>query len=636
MENIDNMGKNSLEALSRDNLTAKGKKRLTREIISGAAAISCLIVGLIYARIFPSSTTVPALLYTAGFLIEGIPVFAAAIKGIVTKNLTNAMEILVAIAIIACFFSRELILAVLIPLILNAVHFLEERSIMGGRDVIEGLKRMRQTTAVLLDGERELTVDAKALKVGQRILVRPGTGIPIDGVVAEGETNIDQKSLTGEPQPAHAAPGDVVYAGTVNMDGRIVVEVRKEYIDTSFSKILELLERSENISIPESRLIDRFMRYYIPFVLAVAAAVALVSADVSKAIAILVVSCPCGQMLVSSAPMIAALSVATKRGILIKNSKFIEELTEIDTVVFDKTGTVTEGNLSLNNICPCEGVTEERLLAAAASVASASTHPVSRAVCSAARDIAYDSGFSVRELSGKGMEGKSSDGKHTVRFGSRDWLTSCGCNIPDDFGTQLYGTVSFAEHDGILLGCLEFGDRVRDGATDSIDALRGLGVSRTVMLTGDRQAPAARICDAVGIGTLHAQLLPQEKLDKLHELRKAGRVLAVGDGINDALALREADVGIAMGAMGSDLAIQSADIALMNNNLMNIPFSIRLARRTRAVVYQNLALSIGISAVMIALSAFGVISALAGSVLHNCGAFAVLLNSSRILRTKFE
>ncbi len=632
MENIDNMASNSLEALSRDNLTTDGKKKLRHSIIGGAVAISCIIVGLIYSAIFPGRAVVSALLYTVGFLVEGIPVFAAAIKGIVTKNLTNAMEILVAIAITACYFSGDLILSVLIPLILNAVHFLEERSIMGGRDVIDGLKKMQQSTAILLDGDREATVDVKTLKIGNKIVVRPGAGIPIDGVIVNGSTNIDQKSLTGEPLPFHASVGDPVYAGTVNIDGRIVVEVKKEFVDTSFSQILSLLERSESISIPESRLIDRFMRYYIPFVLSVAAAVALVTRDISKAIAILVVSCPCGQMLVSSAPMIAALSAATKRGILIKSSKFIEELTEIDAVVFDKTGTVTCGELSITEIDPCDNVSEEELLSAAASVAAASTHPVSRAVAAESLDLDYRRDLEVKEISGMGMEGTAPDG-YTVHFGKREWIAGF-CDIPEGFGDGVDGSVSYAECCGRLLGCIGFGDTVRENAAESIAELIRLGISHSVMLTGDREPAARKICDSVGIATLYAQLLPQDKYDHMRELREKHSVLAVGDGINDALALREADVGISMGAMGSDLAIQSSDIALINNNLMNIPFVVRLARRTRRIIYQNLALSIGISACMIGLSAFGVISALAGSVLHNLGAFAVLINSSRILRTE--
>lgn len=637
MENIDNMGSNSLEALSRDNLTKKGKRKLAREIVCGAVSLTCLAVGLIFSAIFPSAVYVPALLYTAGFLIEGIPVFAAAIKGIFTRNLTNAMEILVAIAIIACFFSDQLILAVLIPLILNIVHFLEERSIMGGRDVIDGLRKMQQNTAILLGSDgSESEVDAKHLKKGQRVVIRPGAGVPIDGTVISGETHIDQSSMTGEPEPFHAKPGERVYAGTVNLDGRIVVEVDKEFVDTSFSKILGLLERSENISIPESRLIDRFMTYYIPFVLAVAAGVALITSDVSKAIAILVVSCPCGQMLVNSAPMIAALSVATKHGILIKNSKFIEEMTEVDAVVFDKTGTVTEGRLAMTAAIPSDGHTDEELIRSALSVAYASTHPVSRAVLAAGEGMTYDLGLIVREVAGKGVEGRSADGDTVVRFGKASWLSEMGCAIPDGFCDCVVGSVSCVEVNGFFLGCLGFSDTVRPGADKCIDELRRIGVERAVMLTGDRREPAERIGNEIGIDEVCAQLLPQEKLAKLGELKKEHRVLAVGDGINDALALREADVGVVMGAMGSDLAIQSADIALMNNNLENVPFAIRLAKYTRRVIYQNLAISIGISAVMIALSAFGVISALAGTVLHNCGAFAVLLNSSKILRKKYN
>ena len=632
MENLDNIAKSSLEALSKNNLTEAGKKKLRREIISGAIALACLAVGIIYSLIFPTKTTVSALLYTVAFLIEGIPVLCAAVKGIFSKNLSNAMEMLVAIAILACYFSGDLILAALIPLILNIAHLLEERSIMGGRDVIDGLRRMQQSSAILLEDGEEKTVDARTLRIGQRIVVKPGAGIAIDGVVVEGETNIDQKSLTGEPQPAHATVGDSVYAGTVNIDGRIVVEVKKEYVDTSFSNILALLEKSESISIPESRIIDRFMKYYIPLILAISAAVALVTSDISKAIAILVVSCPCGQMLVSSAPMIAALSAATKRGILIKNSKFIEELTEIDTVVFDKTGTLTVGDLSLTEIRTADGVSREELLSAAASVACASTHPISRALVSAAEGIEYKKDLSVKELSGKGMMGSSADGKHSVLFGNLDWLRSSELDIEEYEG--LLGSVSYVASDGRLLGALCFNDTARAEAKEGIERLRELGIDKSVMLTGDRREAAERICEQVGIDTLESQLLPEDKLASLKSLKEERSVLAVGDGINDALALKEAHVGIAMGAMGSDLAIQSADIALMNNNLLNIPFAIKLARKTKSIIYQNLVLSIGISALMIGLSAFGVISALAGSILHNFGAFAVLINSSRILKTE--
>lgn len=633
MENLDNIAKNSLEALAKDNLNEKNKRSLTVNLLSAAASLICIAVGLIYSWVFPDKTTVPALLYTLGFLIEGIPVFAAALKGIFSRNFTNAMEILVAIAILACYLSGDLILSVLIPLILNIAHLLEERSIMGGREAIDGLKRMRQDTAVLLEGETEKTVEASSLVVGQIIVVKPGSGIPIDGKVISGETNVDQKSLTGEPLPAHIKVGDKVYAGTVNIDGRILVEVEKAYVDTSFSNILTMLEEAENISIPESRLIDRFMRYYIPFVLALAAAVALITNDLSKAIAILVVSCPCGQMLVSSAPMIASLSTATKRGILIKNSKFIEEMTEVETVVFDKTGTLTVGELSLTDILPADGYDNDTLLSLAASLACGSNHPVSRAVTEAIEGKEYEILDEVKEIPGKGMQGKDSEGEALV-LGNKYWFDSLGIAIPEGFGESLTGSVSFVARGGVLIGCLGFNDTARAEAAESISSLKEMGIKNTVILTGDREIAARKIAAEVGADEVRFQLLPQDKLESINELRESSCVLAVGDGINDAPALRQADVGIAMGAMGSDLAIQSADIALMNNNLENIPFIINLSKRTRKIIYQNLILSVLISLTMIGLSLFGVISALFGAVFHNVGAFVVLINSSRILKTK--
>ena len=636
MENIDNMTRNSLEALSRDNLTAESKKKLQGEIISGVVTLCLLAAGLLYTYVLGNPyPVVPQLLYFIGVLIEGVPVMITGIKGLLSKKLTNAMELLVAIAVVACVFNRDMILALLIPLILNLVHLLEERSIMGGREVIDNLVKLQQHTAILWENEQEREVDVDQLQVDQLVVIKPGMGIPVDGVIVSGTTTIDQKSLTGEPHPAYCAEGDSVYAGTTNVDGRILVRVQKLHKETAFSKILQLLEQSEDISIPVARLIDRFLAGYIPFVLGVAALSALVVGDISYAIAVLVVSCPCGQMLVSSAPMIAALSAATSKGILIKNSKFIEELTDIDTVVFDKTGTITKGELRLEETLPFEErVTEERLLETAASLAVASTHPVSKAVLIAMGDRHFDRELEVHEIPGGGMQAQLANGK-ILRFGRKEWLQTLGCQIPEDFPADAAGSVSYVTEDETLLGCLCFGDTERECAAQVVAQLKELGVRETVILTGDREAPAVRMGKKLGIDKIFARLLPQDKLDKLREL-SAGEhnVLAIGDGINDALALREADVGIAMGAMGSDVAIESADIALMNNNLTHIPFIIELSRKTRRIIYQNMALSITISVCMIALSAFGVISALAGTMLHNLGAFVVLLNSSRILKNK--
>lgn len=638
MENINNMGANDLEALSKNNLTESGKKKLKREILSGIAALSCLFVGLIYTYVLKIPyRTVPQCLYFIGCLVQAVPIVVSGVKGIFTKNLTNAMEILVGVAVVACILDEQLILALLIPLILNSVHILEERSIIGGRDVIEGLKNMRQDAAVLYENGEERVVDAKTLKVGERIKIKPGSGVPVDGTVVEGESHIDEKSLTGEPEPVRVKVGDPVYSGTVNLDGALIVEIRKEYVDASFSKILRLLEKSESISIPESRIVDKFLTYYIPFVLAAAAATALISKDVSKAIAILVVSCPCGQMLASSAPMIAALSMATKRGILVKNSKFVESLTEIKTVVFDKTGTITKGSMSITRAVPFDGVSERELLTCAKAAALNSTHPVSKAIVDFAADLECSASFSSREISGEGTEGTNADGDMVIRLGNLEWIERTGTNVPAEFLPGAEGSVSYVTLNGRLLGYLRFSDAIRDNAKNCVDALKAVGVEKSVMLTGDRAEPAERIGAQAGIDEVYSKLLPQDKLTCLKNIDAGdGKILAVGDGINDALLLKGADVGVAMGAMGSDLAIDSADIALMNNNLMNIPYAINLAEATRKTIYQNLVLSVTTSFAMILLSAFGAITALSGSFLHNIGAVAVLLNSSRILKGKYE
>lgn len=634
MIDINNMGQDSLSSLSQEHLSEEEKSGIEKNITRIAIALVFLIVGLLSSWIFPSKTTVPAFFYTVGFIIEAIPIMITAVKGIIAKDMEHAMEMLVAIAIVACYCTGELVLAITIPMILDIAHFLEERSIMGGREVIEGLRRMNHTKAILLDGDVQREVDAQELKYGQNILIKPGAGIPIDGVVIQGKTNIDQKSLTGEPQPEPIDVGDPVYAGTVNIDGQIIVRVEKEYVDTSFSKILNLLEEAEGISTPESRLIDRFMKYYIPFILVVAVAVALFTNDISKAIAILVVSCPCGHMLVSSAPMIAALSVAIKRGILIKNSKFIEELTEVNAVVFDKTGTITKGDLTLTDVIAFEGVEEEVFLTAALTVAEASTHPISRALQKGVSTLVGWKDFEVQEISGKGMIGTSFDGETKIIFGNALWMEDNGVKVPETFAMDLIGSVSYVSVNGQLLGALCFNDTKREDAKPCIQELKACGAEKVVVLTGDRQEAANRVCQDMYIDEVRAQLLPFDKLEAIKELKEEHIVLAVGDGINDALALKEADVGIAMGAMGSDLAIQSADIALMNNNLENIPFAVKLSFQTKSTIYTNLVLSTLISVVMILFSALGVISAFAGAILHNVGAFVVLINSSRILKTE--
>lgn len=632
MENLTNTAVHLLEDSQGADLTRREKRKLSVEITTAMIALVCLVTGLLYKEIFPEQTAVAGLIYSVGVLVEGLPLLATAIRGFLQRDVTNAMEILVSIAVLACYITGQHELAILIPVVLSVVHFLEERSIMGGRDAIEGLKQMQATDAVLETEDGEVTVEVQALKRGDIIIVRPGMGLPIDGTVIWGNSNIDQKSLTGEPLPAAVTVGDTVYAGTTNLDGMIKVRVEKEYHDTSFTKIVSLLEEAQSITVPEIRIVDRFMHYYIPLALIVAALTALLSRNISNAIAVLVVSCPCGHMLVSSAPMIAALAVSTKRGILIKNAKFVEQLTNITTVIFDKTGTITRGELSISGFYLQEAQSREELFARGGCVACSSMHPISRSLMKTleGEGIPYEEGFQVRETAGKGLTGTR--GGEEILFGSRHWIESLGYQPEDPHMDTGGGPANWVVYNGRVLGCLMFDDSVRPEAEEVVSRLHEDGMEQTVLLTGDREFAARKVQRQTGIDQVYFHLLPEEKLEHVKRLRQDAHVLAVGDGINDALALAEADVGIAMGAMGSDVAIQSADIALMNNDLNNIPFVMSLARSTKSIMYQNIGIAFSVSLIMMILAAVGVIPALAGAFLHNIGAFVILINSSRILR----
>lgn len=632
MENLTNTAVHLLEDSQGADLTRREKRKLSVEITTAMIALVCLVTGLLYKGIFPEQTAVAGLIYSVGVLVEGLPLLATAIRGFLQRDVTNAMEILVSIAVLACYITGQHELAILIPVVLSVVHFLEERSIMGGRDAIEGLKQMQATDAVLETEDGEVTVEVQALKRGDIIIVRPGMGLPIDGTVIWGNSNIDQKSLTGEPLPAAVTVGDTVYAGTTNLDGMIKVRVEKEYQDTSFTKIVSLLEEAQSITVPEIRIVDRFMHYYIPLALIVAALTALLSRNISNAIAVLVVSCPCGHMLVSSAPMIAALAVSTKRGILIKNAKFVEQLTNITTVIFDKTGTITRGELSISGFYLQEAQSREELFARGGCVACSSMHPISRSLMKTleGEGIPYEEGFQVRETAGKGLTGTR--GGEEILFGSRHWIESLGYQPGGPHMDTGGGPANWVVYNGRVLGCLMFDDSVRPEAEEVVSRLHEDGMEQTVLLTGDREFAARKVQRQTGIDQVYFHLLPEEKLEHVKRLRQDAHVLAVGDGINDALALAEADVGIAMGAMGSDVAIQSADIALMNNDLNNIPFVMSLARSTKSIMYQNIGIAFSVSLIMMILAAVGVIPALAGAFLHNIGAFVILINSSRILR----
>lgn len=630
MKKINNMVENSVKEYSQNYISDKDKSKLKKDIKEAVFAIVFLLSGFIYGKLFPNQEVIQGSIYLIGVAIIGIPVFVTAVKGFLQKDINSSMEILVSIAILVSVLDGQYILAGLIPIILTLVHFLEEKSIMGGRDAIEGLKKLQADTAIVLVDGDEKEVDAKTLKTGDLILVKPGMSLPIDGIVKSGISNMDQKSLTGEALPKEVKQGDTVYAGTTNIDGLLTVEVTKAYSDTSFQKIVELLESAEKMTVPETQIVDKFMTYYLPIVLVVAVLMWLFTKDISKAIAILVVSCPCGYMLVSSAPIIAALASATKRGILIKNPSFIEKLTDVNYFVFDKTGTITNGTLEAVDFHLVNAETNEELIKTAASVAHGSLHPTSKSIMTLVNDEDYDKDFEITEIVGNGVKGAKNDDE--VIVGNSRYIKSLGFELPEDISTE--GTLSWVVKNKDVLGAIIFRDVLRHDANETIEKLRTLSVNTIAVLTGDNNLEAKRVMAEANIDVMHAELLPEQKLEKVKEAQKNNLVAVVGDGINDSLALSEADVGIAMGAMGSDTAIQSADISLMNNSLDNLPFVIELSRKTKATIYQNIIIAFSISFVMMVLAATGLVTPLVGAFLHNIGAFIILINSGKITKKK--
>ena len=627
MKTISSSAGDELRSLNGDMLSDGDKKRFAKDIITSLAALTCLVAGKIYTKVFPEQDVIAGIIYFIGVAIIGVPIAITAIKGFIKQDISASMETLVFVAVAVCVLDGEYTVAILIPIILTVVHFLEEKSIMGGREALDGLKKMQSKTAIKLVNGAEVEVDAKSLVPGDMIAVKPGAALSVDGTVVSGATNMDQKSLTGESLPKETGVGDTVYAGTVNIDGEIKVRVEKAYSDTSFSKIVELLENAENMTMPETRIVDRFMVYYLPMALIIATLVWLFTKDISKAVAVLVVSCPCGYMLVSSAPVIAALAASSKRGILIKKPSFIERLAETDYFVFDKTGTVTGGTLEAVGVHLTAAESEDELITAAATVANGSLHPTSRSILKLA-DGRLDGGYNVTEEIGRGVRGKK-DGSEII-LGSRRFLMSEGFEVTDEFEAD--GACSWVAKDGKLLGCIVFRDIPRPEAAEALKELKSLGIVENCMLTGDNSVAAKRVGDEIGFDTVKSRLLPEQKLENVKLAKVGHTVTAVGDGINDSPALGEADVGIAMGAMGSDTAIASADIALMNNDLRNLPFLVKLCRKTKKTIYANIVIAFSISFVMIFLAAAGVISPVTGAFLHNIGAFIVLLNSGRILK----
>lgn len=635
-------------------LTGREKLRLGVDLVSALVSIGLLILGLSWRRwgIIEQRIIGEAVLAGASLIVL-FPVLIEAGIGIFRPTTKTSSSQLVALAALAAFSVGDFLTAALVPIVLAAGHFIEERSVLGARAAIEGLKSLQARVARVQRDGQEIDVDVGQLKTGDLVVLRAGETIPADGEVKSGRSTIDVASITGESTPLDVGPGATVFAGTVNLTGLLRISVTQTGEQTALGRVLHLLRDAEQSKTPVMRLIEQYAGYYVPLVLIIAAVALFVSREIPRAIAVLVVGCPMALILAGPTGMIAALAAASRLGILIKNAKFLEVLSDIDTVIFDKTGTVTLGQLEVTEIQPVGDLRSEDVLSAALLCARESWHPVSRAICRAhpaekahavtrtgpvqvSMGLQEDAhSMTVVEHPGKGIE--LIDGTRKLWLGQRDWLTSLGAQLSPN--RPHHGPLVWVAESGLAessprpMGCILLSDQPRAEASEVIAELRSLGVEKSLLLTGDRREVAEQIGAVLNVAEIVAEVLPEQKLDTVRRQASEGRVTCmVGDGINDALALAAADVGVAMGANGQDIAMRSADLVLISNDLKKLPKAIRLSRQTRGIIHQNVLVGTSVSVLMLGLAASGMISPIAGAALHHIGEIYVLMNSSRLLR----
>ena len=582
-------------------MTRRQKKTLARIV---AAALLMLAAALL-----PVEGVWKALAFAVPYLVIGWDVLWDAVRNIAHGQIFDEKFLMTA-ATLGAFAIREYPEAAAVMLFYQIGEWFQSVAVGRSRRSIAALMDIRPDSArVLRDGE-ELEVDPEEVAAGETIVVRPGERIPLDGVVLEGQSSIDAAALTGESLPVEKGAGDTVLSGSINLTGLLKIRTESAYAESTVARILELVENSSEKKARIENFITRFARWYTPLVVISAALLAIVpplllhgewSVWIERALIFLVVSCPCA--LVVSVPLsfFGGLGGASRDGILIKGANYMEMLDRVDTVVFDKTGTLTQGRFAVDAIHPQE-ISAEELLDIAAVAESSSSHPVAESVVRAHEgDIDRSRIGAVRELAGMGVEAVV-DGK-TFYVGNGRLMDSVGADWHE---CHLPGTIIHIAEGSRYMGHIVVNDQLKTDAADAIRKLRERGIRRVVMLTGDGEKSARAVAEKLGVDEFHAGLLPAQKVERVEALLAQGcRVAFVGDGINDAPVLSRADLGVAMGALGSDAAIESADVVLMDDKPSRLPLAKKIARRTVRIVHENIIFALAVKFGILILSALG-------------------------------
>ncbi len=586
----------------------------------------------------------------ASLIISGTPLAYLAITNTLNKRITSPL--LITIAMIAAVYIGDIFAAGEVAFIMAIGEWLEDRTVEKAKKGIEMLLNLQPTQGRIITAEGEKIVDAKDISTDDIIRVLPGESFAADGIIVEGNTTVDQSIMTGESLPIDKMIGDDVFTGTINRFGTVDFKVTKTFEDSSLQKMIRLIEDADNSKAPTQKTVDRWAGYLVPTACVIAILTYIVFAlflnraddALIRAVTVLVVFCPCALALATPTSIMAAIGQATKNGVLIKSGEALERMGTVSLAAFDKTGTITHGKLALSDVITF-GINEERLLLITASVESRSEHPIGKAIVSYARENGITS-LDIRDFSmsvGKGVTALI-DGE-TVFCGNEALVEQdAGVKISQEVAQAIASlrdqgkAVVIISNNNSVLGLLGLTDEIKATSAEAISRLGAAGIAETVLLTGDNEKSANFISGKVGINKVYSSLLPEDKVSVVKELmnHSAGGVCMVGDGVNDAPALKTASVGIAMGSMGSDIAIDSADIAIMGDDIGKISYLKKLSVATLFSIKFNITMSMVINLAAIILSVMGLLTPATGALVHNAGSVLVVLNAARLYDKKID
>lgn len=610
---------------------------LKMTIVSGVfllCAIICMVSGI-------ESPIDPA---WGAVIISGIPLFYLALDRLIFEKWVSS-ALLITIAMIASLAIGEIFAAAEVAWIMALGALLEDWTVERAKKGLKNLIELTPQTGRLIyekNGKKqEKIISVDEIKIDDVLRVLPGEKIPVDGVVIDGDSSIDQSVITGESLPVDKSDGDEVFCGTLNMYGVLDIKTTSLGENSSLQKLIDLVKQADEKQAPTQRIADKWATWLVPVALIIAAAAWVAIGNIERGVTVLVVFCPCALILATPTAVMAAIGQATKHGILIKSGEALENLGELSTITFDKTGTLTYGDLKVSDIIPTGDFTENEVLAIASAVENLSEHPLAKAIADKANDehIAVEKVSNFKMYPGRGVFGINSKGK--IYAGNLNYIKE-NFEISDKTNTYLDNLNSEGKAiiivglNNQVIGIIALSDSIREDSQSVVENLHELGV-KTVLLTGDNVKTANYFAKQVGISEVHGNLLPNEKLQWVEKFKKSGnKVCMVGDGVNDAPALKTANVSVAMGSIGSDIAIDAADIALLGDDIEKIPYLKRLSNSTLFTIKFNIALSMMINAIAIICSVLGLLNPVTGAIVHNAGSCLVVLNAALLYDRNFD